>query len=449
MRSSHVIQLCYYTLPVLATLLCPGTVRALPADSLAGPPEAVGPSHRVRVLRVIAISTPMRLDGHLDESFWAAADSIVDFRQREPGAGEPASERTVVRAVCDARALYVGVRAGDRDASRIRATQLRRDSDLESDDNVAVLIDGLHDLRNAFVFQTNPRGAMWDAQVTGTSEPDANWNGIWEVATSMDDSGWTAEYRIPFRTLRYQPSTDLSFGFNVRRFIRHKNEEDLWISFGRTEGFYQLQNAGTLGGLGGLRRGRDLEVRPYALGRAIESEHDIGGGQLHPAKSDVKVGIDTKLAASPTLTADLTVNTDFAEVEADQQVINLTRFPLQFPEKREFFLESNGLYGFGSQSLATLFYSRRIGLLDDQIVPILAGAGLYGRLGPWAVGALEARPGDPENANDAVVRLKHDVLERSSIGVIGTIRSAAGEPRAERPAGVDLDFPLVVTGQHL
>ena len=443
------IQLCYRACTVIALLTGPHTVHASRADSLAGQSGSGGSRPGTAKVQAIAISTPVRLDGRLDELFWAVADSIENFRQREPDAGAPASERTVVKIVRDANALYVGVRAGDRDPSQTRASQLRRDSDLESDDNVALLIDGLHDLRSAFVFQTNPRGAMWDAQVTGTSEPDANWNGIWEVATSMDDSGWTAEYRIPFRTLRYQPSTDLSFGFNVRRFIRHKNEEDLWTSFGRTEGFYQLQNAGTLGGLGGLRRGRDLEVRPYALGRAIESEHDIGGGQLHPAKSDVKVGIDTKLAASPTLTADLTVNTDFAEVEADQQVINLTRFPLQFPEKREFFLESNGLYGFGSQSLATLFYSRRIGLLDDQIVPILAGARLYGRLGPWSVGLLEARTGDPENANDAVVRLKHDVLERSSIGVIGTIRSVAGAPSAERAAGVDLDFPLVVRGQNL
>src|SRR5207249_4937907 len=223
------------------------------------------------------ISSPVRLDGHLDEPIWAVADSIVDFRQREPDAGAPASERTVVKIARDASALYVGVRADDRDRSQIRATQLRRDSDLESDDNVALLIDALHDLRSAFVFQTNPRGAMWDAQVIGTNDPDANWNGIWEVATSMDDSGWTAEYRIPFRTLRYQPSTDLSFGFNVRRFIRQKNEEDLWTSFGRTEGFYQLQNAGTLVGLGDRRRGRGLEIRPHALVSAIESEHVVGG----------------------------------------------------------------------------------------------------------------------------------------------------------------------------
>src|SRR5207247_11424006 len=135
---------------------------------------------------------------------------IVDFRQREPDAGAPASERTVVKIVRDANALYVGVRAGDRDPSKTRASQLRRDSDLESDDNVALLIDGLHALRSAFVFQTNPRGAMWDAQVSGTNDPDPNWDGIWDVATAVDGSGWTTEFYIPFQTLRYQPSTDLA-----------------------------------------------------------------------------------------------------------------------------------------------------------------------------------------------------------------------------------------------
>ncbi len=204
--------------------------------------------------RVAAASSPIRLDGRLDEPAWAAADSITDFHQREPTEGAPASERTVVRIVRDAGALYVGVRAEDRDASGLRATQLRRDADLESDDNITLMIDSFRDRRSAFFFRTNPNAAMWDAQLAGVEERNVNWNGIWWVAVGRDAAGWTAEFHIPFQTLRYRAGADVAFGFNVRRLIRRKNEEDLWTSWGRKQGLQQLLNEGELAGLGALER---------------------------------------------------------------------------------------------------------------------------------------------------------------------------------------------------
>jgi Domain of unknown function (DUF5916)/Carbohydrate family 9 binding domain-like len=396
------------------------------------------------------IRTAVTLDGRLDEAFWATADSIDDFRQREPLAGSPATERTVVRVVHDATALYIAVRCYDSDERSVRASQLRRDADLSSDDNVQLLIDSFDDRRSAFVFATNPNGAMWDAQFSGVDELNENWNGVWDVAVSRDRAGWTAEFRIPLLALRFHSGTDTEFGFNVRRFIRRKNEEDLWRSYGRAEGLYHLNKEGAIIDLGDLHRPHDLELYPYALGRAVATEHDSLGGETTGGYVGGKAGVDAKLAVTPTVTADVTVNTDFAQVEADQQVINLTRFPFFFPEKREFFLESSGLLDLGTPGRVQLFYSRRIGLDSSGApVPILGGGRLYGRLGPWRVGILDAQTGGTEQANDAVVRVQHDLFNRSYIGAIGTLHAAPHGEGVARAGGLDVDLPLVVHGANL
>ena len=401
-----------------------------------------------QTLRVAVTKDKIGLDGRLDESAWAGADSLTDFRQREPRAGEPASERTVVKALRDADALYIGVRAYDGDARQIRATELRRDADLSSDDNVQLLIDSFHDRRGAFVFGTNPNGARWDAQLTDLDNLNEDWNGIWDVAVSRDAVGWTAEFRIPFATLRFRKHADLRFGFNVRRFIRRKNEQDLWQAWGRAEGLYQLLRAGELSDIGDAGRGHAIELYPYVLGRAIEPAHDSGGVRLADGFVGAKAGLDAKLAVSPTLTADLTAGTDFAQVEADQQVINLTRFPFFFPEKRQFFLESSGLFDFGTPGRTQLFYSRRVGLdSSGNVVPIIAGGRVYGRVGPWRVGVLDVQTGS-ERANDAVVRIQHDLLARSYVGIIGALRATSGSG-AEATGGFDVDLPLIVHGQNL
>jgi hypothetical protein len=410
---------------------------------------AAGLAQSTPTLHVTAVPGPLRVDGSIAAGAWRSADSITGFRQREPAAGAPATERTVVKVLRDATSLYIGVRAYDREPRRIRAAQLRRDADLTSDDYVEILIDAFHDRRGAFLFGTNANGAMWDAQLSDVDNLNENWNGIWTVATTRDAQGWTAELRIPFRTLRFRPGASLRFGFNVLRFVRRKNETDLWRSWGRTEGLFQLANAGELADLGDLRGSRGAELYPYALGRAIEPAHDSAGVRTAAGFFGSKGGLDAKFAPTPTVTADFTAGTDFAQVEADQQIINLTRFPFFFPEKRQFFLESSGLFDFGTPGRVQPFYSRRIGLdTSGQTIPMLAGARLYGRLGPWRLGMLDAETGGDIDANDAVLRIQHDVLQRSYIGVIGTVQTTrVAAPSAT--AGFDADFPLVLRGQNI
>jgi len=289
---------------------------------------------------------------------------------------------------------------------------------------------------------------MWDAQLTGLDNLNEDWNGIWQVVTNRDPISWSAEFAIPLRTLRFNPGNDI-IGFNVRRVIRRKNEEDLWRSWGRAQGLNNLVYTADIGGFSGIRGDRPIEVRPYALARLVTPSYDSVGTRIAPADNAGKAGIDAKLAVSPTMTADLTVNTDFAQVEADQQVINLTRFPTFFPEKREFFLESSGLFDIGTPGRTQLFYSRRIGLdSTGAAVPILGGARVYGKAGLWGIGLLDVRTGGSEQANDAVLRLSHDLLERSTI--VGMLVDRSYSPsRNERGAGVDLDFPLVLSGYNV
>ncbi len=400
-------------------------------------------------LRVVTATVPISLDGRLDGLAWASADSISDFRQREPAAGAPASERTVVKVLRDATALYVAVRIYDADMRHVRASELRRDADLSSDDNVQLLIDSFHDRRSAFVFGTNPNGAMWDAQLVGIDNLNQDWNGIWDVVVTRDSTGWTAEFRIPFRTLRFHLGEDLRFGFNVRRFIRRKNEQDLWRSWGRAEGLYQLLQEGELTELGGLNRVRDVEAYPYVLTRATAAEHDSIGAKIGDGFFGGKAGLDVKVPVTPTVTADLTASTDFAQVEADQQVINLSRFPFFFPEKREFFLESSGLFDFGTPGRVQVFYSRRIGLdTSGAAVPIIAGGRVTGRVGPWRLGLLDTQTGGADRANDAVLRVQHDLFARSYVGAIGSLRTVSSGG-AQAAGGFDVDLPLVVHGQNV
>ena len=433
-------------LPATARVCVAAQVESSPLDSAAQPPD---PS-RDRLRAGDPGREVVRVDGHLDEAAWARADSLVDFHQREPRSGAPPTEHTVVRVLREPDGLYVGVRAADDHPRLIRATELRRDADLTVDDYVTLLIDSFRDHRGAFLFRTNPSGAMWDAQLTGLDDVNEDWNGIWEVATSRDATGWTAEFRIPYRTLRFRPG-ETAFGFNVQRFIRRKNEEALWRSWGRADGLFQLLNEGQLVGVGPLRRGREIDVRPYALARAETPRYDVGGVAQVDGTLSAKAGVDAKVALLATLTADFTVNTDFAQVEADSQVINLTRFPVFFPEKREFFLESSGLFSFGTPERAQLFYSRRIGLdTAGAPVPLLGGIRVYGRTGPWTIGAIDARTGRGEEANDFVLRVTHDLLQRARVGAIVIDRSGPGLPAgAERAAGFDMDFPLVVAGHNL
>jgi len=395
----------------------------------------------------------LRLDGVPDEPAWLTADSITDFIQKEPAEGRPATERTVVRLLATSDGLWVGLWAYDARPSAIRHTALRRDSDFESDDAFTLLLDPLRDHRTGFLFSVNPNGAMADAQVIDFETTNPDWNGVWDARARITPSGWTAELFIPWQTLRYRPDNDV-WGVNLRRLIRRNNEEVLWRGWRRTEGILFLPHEGAVAGFRGLPRRPIAELRPYGAvtgqARALQYPPEGNDSLLTLGSAGLKAGLDAKLAPAPTLTLDLTANTDFAQVEADDQVINLTRFPLFFPEKRHFFLESSGIFKYGVVDHATVFYSRRIGLDTlGNAVPLTAGARLTGRLGSDQLGLLAVRTGDSENAVDLVARVKHDALSRGYVGGVFTSQSRPGVGGTRLAGGADFSFPLYVHGQNL
>ena len=320
-----------------------------------------------------AVEAPA-IDGRLDEDVWAAAEPLTDFVQAEPFEGQPATERTEVRILFDGEAVYVGAMLYDSDPSGIIATDARRDSGLDETDSFRVIFDTYHDLQNGFVFGTTPAGLEYDGQVSnagggggGGGGPqirartgsgggfNVNWDGSWTVATQVNEDGWSAEFAIPLRTLRYGTSPQ-TWGINFQRNIRRKREEDFWSPVARIYNLYRLSSAGELHGLE-LQSPRNFKITPYALGAA---------GRDYAAEAEAQTntdfGVDAKVGITPSLNVDLTWNTDFAQVEVDDQQINLTRFRLFFPEKRPFFLENAGNFSMGRGSSVDLFFSRRIGI---------------------------------------------------------------------------------------
>ena len=321
----------------------------------------------------------IRVDGLLEEPVWRLATPLGDLRQQEPHEGAPATESTAIRVVFDSTTLYVGVEAFDTDPNRIIGRILQRDRvmelngegglDFAGDDAIAILIDPFHDHRNAVVFATNPNGAEFDAQI-GDEGRDINisWRAVWSVAARRHSEGWTAEFAIPLRTLRSTGGEGGTLGFNVFRSIRRKNEQALWRSWRReSEGFVRVSRAGDLEGVTvDAPQGIGVDVKPYAL-----------------TTGHMDLGLDLKYEVRPGLVIDGTVNADFAQAEVDDEQVNLTRFDLFLPEKREFFLENSGVFEFGVRGSAEappflLFFSRRIGISDAGPVPLLGGVRMSG-----------------------------------------------------------------------
>jgi hypothetical protein len=402
----------------------------------------------------------LRLDGSLDEAAWAAADSVADFTQRDPAEGTPVSERTVVRFVGTPEGLWVGVWAYDRDPGAIRRAQLRRDADFRTDDSFTLMLSPTADKRTGFLFVVNPNGALYDAEILNFEDESAEWDGIWDARARVTPGGWQAEILIPWQTLRYARAAD-AWDVNLARFIRRKNETALWRAWRRSEGVRFLERAGSLRGFavagtalpGGLPRRAVAELRPYATTSARLADRRYapdgsarvvaGGAFLGDA------GLDAKLAPSPTLTLDLTANADFAQAEVDRQVVNLTRFPLFFPEQRPFFTEGAGIFAFGSDEETLLFYSRRIGReATGAPAPLLGGARMTGRVGGQQLGVLATHTGGDLRATDVVTRVKRDVLGRGYLGAMATLRGAAGA-RATPAGGLDFNLPYIVRGQNL
>ncbi len=393
------------------------------------------------VARHMAASDRIQLDGLLDEAVWQAAPVSSGFRQQEPDEGAPATERTEVRVVYDEATLYVGITAYDSDPDAVIARVLQRDRVMQgagfgrfnftTDDGVAILFDTFHDHRNAMIFATNPNGAEFDALISDEGgEVNVDWRGVWRVAAKRTADGWSAEFAIPFRTLRYpSDAAAATWGFNVFRSIRRKNEDVLWRSWSRNnEGFNRVSRAGHLEGLDDLpRTGVNLELKPYVLGGAAQTRNGLGGLD---ADGQLDVGFDAKYEIRPGLVLDATLNTDFAQVEADDEQVNLTRFSLFFPEKRDFFLENSGIFEFGERGFFgpppyLLFFSRRIGIAPEGEVPVLGGLRLTGRVGSQRVGALNVVTDDAfgrPKTNFAVVRVKRDIGTNNFIGALVTDR---------------------------
>ena len=397
------------------------------------------------------------LDGNvLGDPVWADVPAATGFVQTQPDEGQPATERTEVRVLFDDDTIYFGIVCYDRDPAGIVVSDSRRDSSLGNSDSIQIILDTFRDEQSAFVFGTSPAGQEYDGQVANAGQGgrggfggggasrgsgggfDRNWDGAWEVRTQISDVGWSAEFAIPFRTISYPNRVAQTWGMNIQRNIRRRNEEAYWAPLPRQFNLLRLSLAGQLSGIRVPRSAsRNLKVTPYVVGEVAHSDADVCDTTMGLGD----VGADVKYAITPSLTLDLTYNTDFAQVEVDQQQINLDRFNLFFPEKRPFFLEnaggftiSNGRQSAGGNRAQTeLFFSRRIGIGPGGLeIPILGGVRMSGKVSDsLSVGLFnmqtESVAGVASANNFTVARVRHDLPNRSNIGVLLVNRQATGD----------------------
>ena len=422
-------------------------------------------------VRAARLDSAIDLDGVLDEAVYRTVPAITGFIQLVPDPGSAATERTEAWVLFDEDNVYVSARVWDSaPESEWVANEMRRDtSQLRQNDTFAVLFDTFYDRRNGFNFYTNPLGARADAQYINEGIPNIDWNPVWDVRSGRFDGGWTVEMEIPFKTLRYRSEPPHIWGIQFRRSIRRKNE---WVYLTRlpasiggdngARGMLRISGAGSLVGLEPPPASRNIEVKPYVISSLLT---DMTAVRPIVNEGSWDRGIDVKYGITQNLTADFTYNTDFAQVEVDERQVNLTRFPLYFPEKREFFLEGQGIFGFAQGAITRssqgidaaggifadvnvprLFYSRKIGLEGGRVVPIVGGARLTGKLGAFDVGALNIHTGDEmvsasDPTNFTVLRVRRDVLRRSSVGAMFTNRSVSRfAPGSSQAYGIDGTF---------
>src|SRR6266853_1582307 len=425
------------------------------ATSSPSPTPLSQDSKAPRQVHTTRTTDTIKIDGMLDEAAWSLVQPATDFLQQQPNEGAPASERTEVRVLFDDKNIYFGIRAFDSDAKHINARELVRDADFSNDDTVAILLDTYHDRRNGFRFIVNPLGTQQDALITDEGRDiNVTWNGAWVSAGRIDDKGFTVEIEIPLTTLRFKEGIE-AWGLNVSRVIRRKNEENLWTSWQRSFGLERVSQAGELSGVEEIRRRRLREIKPYASGEWREGVPLIGRNGLD-AGVRATVGIEVaKLGITPSLTAEFTVNPDFGQADVDNQIVNLSRFSVFFPEKRDFFLENSGIFLFGREGENQAFFTRRIGLTNNgSPVPIDYGVKLTGKIGPYNVGFLQVQTrklgetstglGIPRQ-RFSVLRVKRDILKRSYLGAILVNRQGAtstGGASYNRVGGADAEFNL-------
>src|SRR5262245_11599295 len=417
--------------PILALAAVVGAQQIAAAQSTSAVPQ-------IAVHQLGEGERPV-IDGRVDDMSWSSTESFSGFVQQEPNDGEPATERTEIRLLLDRQNLYIGVICFDDDPQNILVSQSRRDADLDDTDSIQILLDTFNDGQNAFVFGTNPFGIEYDGQVMAEGQAgqgnrggfNLDWDADWIVRTGMTERGWEAEFAIPLKTLRYSPGQERTWGINAMRNIRRKNEQVFLAAVPRGYNLYRVSVAGKLHGLS-LPARRDLRFLPYASGSVTED----ATLRTDTVDRSGDVGLDMKWGVRADLTLDVTVNTDFAQVEADEQQVNLTRFPLFFPEKRPFFLENAQVFQLGQPRAIDLFFSRRIGLsADGQPIDIIGGGRLSGKLGGYNVGllnmqtdaAVDQRLGQTvaPASNFTVLRLQREV-GRSNFGTMSVGRQGGG-----------------------
>ena len=453
----------------LTRLRKPACARFLPAillpvfflTAVAGRAQSSaqnGATHGKKTIQALRIETPITLDGNLDDPAWQEATISLGFLQRDPQEGAESSERTEFRVLYTATTLYIGVICYDSDSQGIRATDRRRDSELRNDDILSVVLDTFHDHRNGFLFRTNPLGAQYDALITDEgASVNETWDEQWDVVTQITPAGWIAEFAIPFKSLRVPDENGDGWGLELERVIRRKNEFSYWNGFRRGFKLENLSQAGHLSGIAEIETGLRLRIKPYLLGGFTNAvrQDPLGTDQFRGTiRSASDAGIEViKYRMTPSLTADFTWNTDFAQTEVDDQQVNRDRFPQFFPEKREFFQEGAGVFDIGIQygegrrrPQLKLFHSRQIGLSPRrQPVPIVGGGRITGRLKGFTLGLLnvqtEALPSEGIlPSNYGVVRVKRDVLARSFIGGFVMTREQGGTSDFNRVYGTDANF---------
>jgi len=409
-----------------------------------------------RVVSAIRVTGKMSVDGHLEEPEWGQVAPAADFTTLLPRPGDPSRERTEVRFLYDDDNLYVGFICFDSQPDK-NVVVLRREFGSRESDGVSVTIDALHDRRSGFQFGTNPAGAKRDSQISNNSQFNDDWEGVWDVKTSINDEGWIAEFVIPFKTLRFTQPLAEEWGVNMSRFIVRLNEQSFWSPLPPRYNMTRMSQAGTLKGIEGVHPGRNLKIRPFVTGGITQSRG--ADGQIQTLRSatrfkDYDGGVDAKYGLTPSLTLDATYRTDFAQVEVDQQQVNLTRFNLFFPEKRDFFLENAGTFNFGvpggfgaGNSNLVPFFSRTIGLSGGTPVPIVGGARVSGKAGKYDMGFLAMKTESlntgtrfvPAN-NYLVSRIKRTFSTSSWIGSLVTNRDSTIPGDYNRVYGTDAHF---------
>lgn len=377
---------------------------------------------------------PIAFDGKLDESVWTQAMSMKNFTQRDLNFGEPCTETTEVAVVYTKLALYIGVWAYQKDPNTIIAKFLQRDFEYDTDDNFKVIISPFNDKRNGYEFVINPLGARADLLVSGNENSNKDWNGVWDAKTTLNEQGWFAEIVIPFTSLKFKKNDKHIWAINFERNIRSKNEQARWQGWSRDFNFESIVNAGTLAGIEDIGYSKRFEFKPYGLSGINDSKQTS-------TNYTNKLGADLNVNITPTLKLNLTTNTDFAQVEADRIPVNLTRFSVFYPEKREFFLEGyqNYEFSFGNDNRA--FYTRTIGLENRQTVPILAGLRLFGKEKRSNIGFLSIQSGSKDtipSTNHTVFRYRHDMGKQSNLGFITS--SKINGDKSNQVGGVDATY---------